>query len=59
MMIKIIRFYNTGYAFVSDERGEHDVPKFMGECILRKAENEYAHCQYRAYSNGDKEYIFY
>lgn len=57
-MFKVIRFFNNGFAFISDEKGEHDASAFVAEYYLRLAEKEYTHCVYTHYENGDREYIF-
>lgn len=58
-MFKAIRFYNTGFAAIVDERGEHEVSAFVAEYHLRQAEKKFGHCQYHHYENGDREYIYY
>lgn len=58
-MFMAIRFFNNGFASISDENGEHDASAFVAEYYLRQAENKFVHCQYSHYENGDREYIFY
>lgn len=58
-MVMIIRIYNNGFAFVSDDKGEHDASVAMAEYFRKVAETKYTNCQYRHYSNGDQEYIYY